>query len=218
MKVGAIIQARLESVRLPRKSLTPIIDKPILWHVIHRTKVAIPNVIVATPNQEIADYAIKQEVKTFIGDENDVLDRYYQAAKKYGVRNIVRITADNPLVDPDIILQLLEFYTKGKFDYVSNNLKRTYPLGLDVEIFSFKALEKAWGEGVTPLEREHVTPYIRNHPELFKLGNMENDADLSNLRWTVDYAEDLAFAKYVYAQLGNNFRMKDVVRLCNAKT
>lgn len=191
MWIAAIIQARLGSKRLPGKCMMDIAGIPLLGHVINGARLAVENVIVATPDKEIVDFAIKQGVLGFIGSEDDVLDRYYKAAKAYEVQHIIRLTSDNPLVDPDVIQKVLDFYWSDNFDYVSNNHPRTYPIGLDVEIFTFEALERTWREAKDKYEREHVTPYIYNHPELFKLGNVKSDKDLSHLRWTVDTLEDL---------------------------
>lgn len=205
----AIIQARLKSTRLPNKAMLDICGKPMLGRVIDRIKMAIPDIIVATPDKEIAEYAESQGVGAFIGSESNVLDRYYQAA--IGWADVARITSDCPLIDPDVINRVVEHYHKG-FDYVSNIMIRTYPKGLDVEVFSFNTLEKAWRRGRGVYDREHVTPYIYNHPDLFKLGNVENDNDLSHLWWTVDYERDLEFAREIYSNLGGNFTMKDVLK------
>jgi spore coat polysaccharide biosynthesis protein SpsF len=213
LNTAAIIQARLGSSRLPGKSMMNICGKPILERVIDRTKIAIKNVIVATPDIEIVKFCENINVNAFLGSEEDVLDRYYQAALMYQVYNIVRITADNPLVCPDIIKKVFSYYMgNNKLDWVSNcRLKATYPIGTDTEVFTFKALEKAWKYASEDYDREHVTPYIYNHPEMFKLLCIENDTDLSHLRWTVDYPEDLEFVREIYTKLGGNFTMNDVL-------
>lgn len=192
MKIGAIIQARMGSTRLPRKVMMDICGKPLLWHVIDNAKRSVKTVIVATPDKMLADYAKTQGVLSFIGSENDVLDRYFQAAVYYKLGYIIRITSDNPMVDPDMVRKLIKFYFKGNYDWAANcRLKVTYPVGNDAEIFSFKVLERAWAESMNNWEAEAVTPYIYNHPELFKLGVMENEKDESHLSWTVDTMEDL---------------------------
>ena len=210
-RVYAIIQARYGSNRFPRKIGVWIEGEPMLGRVIERVRKGISDIIVATPDPEIAEYAERLGVLSYIGSEDDVLNRYYQASVKYNVSDIVRLTADNPLLDPNVLCQVVNFYLENNFDYVSNNLKRSYPLGLDVEVFSFNALEKAWKRATLQPDREHVTPYIRNHPELFRLGNVENDINLSHLRWTVDYQEDLDFVRNIYSNLGGNFTMNDVL-------
>lgn len=223
----AIMQARMGSTRLPGKVLVPIAGKPLLEHIIDRVKrsQAIDKIVVATTvkkqDKPIIAIAQKCNVDSFIGSEKDVLDRFCQAAKKYRAGTIVRTTADNPFVDPEVIDKVVGYYLKHKksVDYVSNTIKPTYPEGLDVEVFSSGALEKAWREAKRPSEREHVTPYIWNHPERFRLANIENDEDLSHLRWTLDTEADLRFAREIYARLyhGQVFLMKDILALLRAE-
>lgn len=195
----AIIQARAGSTRLPGKIFKKIKDRPILRHVIERVKKSklLDKVVVAT-TQKPADketllIAERCGVETFTGDEDDVLDRYYKAAKKFRGDTIVRITADCPLIDPAIIDSTISLFLKNHVDYASNVHPPTYPDGMDVEIFSFKALEKAWKEAKLKSEREHVTPYFWKNTKLFKCVNFENSEDLSDLRMTVDKKEDLIF-------------------------
>jgi len=221
-KVVAIIQARVGSTRLPSKILEKIEGKPMLWHVIERTKRArfVDEVVVATTDRE-EDSAVEEIAKVcgvgcFRGSEEDVLDRYYRAAEKFGADIVVRITADCPMMDPEVIDKAVRMFLDGDFDYVSNTMPPTFPDGLDVEVFSFEALRKAWAEARMASEREHVTPYIRNHPEIFRLGNLRSDVDLSYMRWTVDRIEDLMFVREVYKELyveGEVFHMEDVLRL-----
>lgn len=201
MKYAAIIQARLKSTRLPDKAMLDLCGKPMLAHVIDAVQKAVP-VIVATPDKEIADFSVKYGVLAYIGSEDDVLDRYYQAAKHYQVENIVRVTSDNPLISPDLITKLVNHHKiYPGLDYVSNcRLKTTYPIGMDAELVTFKALERAWRETKEPYDREHVTPYIYHHPGLFKLHIFENDIDLSFIRLTVDTAEDLENVRKLMCQ------------------
>lgn len=219
-RIVAIIQARVGSTRLPGKVLKDICGKPMIWHVIERVKKAklVEKVIVATTVKEEDDEIVKIAeqcgVKSFRGSEDDVLDRYYQAAKELGADVIVRVTADCPLIDPLIIDKTIEFFLKGNFSYVSNALKPTFPDGLDVEVFSFEALHKAWEKATKLSEREHVTPYIWKHPEDFKIGNFESGLDFSHLRWTVDKEEDLQFVREVYKRIGKEFfHMEDILEL-----
>ena len=132
-----------------------------------------------------------------------IRDRFYQAAREFNAEIIVRITPDDPFKDPEVVDKVLSYYLsrQGDLDYVSNTIKPTYPEGLDVEAFSFRVLEQAWQEAKRPSEREHVTPYIWDHTELFRLANVENDKDLSHLRWTLDTEADLRFARKVYDRL-----------------
>jgi len=222
MKVAAIIQARMGSTRLPGKVMEEIAGKPMLRHIIDRLKRAelIHSIVVATTATEIDKPIVKvaEEAGTgsYTGSEEDVLDRYYRAAKEFAVDAIVRITADCPLVDPRLLDRVIQRYLKGDCDYAANTLKRTYPDGLDVEVFSCAALERAWKEARMASEREHVTPYIWKNPEKFKLANVENNVDLSDLRWSVDEKEDLEFICQVYKHLykeGHIFYMWDVLKL-----
>jgi spore coat polysaccharide biosynthesis protein SpsF len=221
--ITAIIQARVRSSRLPRKVLLLLGRKTILENVVERVKNAkyIKKVIVATSDEksddEIAQLCKKKKFHCFRGSLNDVLDRYYQAAKKFKIKHICRITADCPLIDPKILDIAAKKYLKGRFDYVSTAYPiATYPDGLDTEIFSFEALEKSWKEAKLSSEREHVTPYIWKNPKLFKVYNIKNDKNLSSFRWTVDEEKDLKFVKEIYKRLdgaGRIFYMKDILAL-----
>jgi spore coat polysaccharide biosynthesis protein SpsF len=202
MKIIAIIQARMKSTRLPGKVLADIAGIPMLARIIARvtTTPDIAKVVIATttgPEDDIlASWVISNfgHHACFRGSENDVLDRYYQCANLYNADFIVRITADDPLKDASIIQKAINyFYTDPSLDYVSNTIIPTYPEGLDVEVFKFAALERAWQEACLPSEREHVTPYIWKNKSLFKIENFEYVRDLSNWRWTVDKPEDLYF-------------------------
>jgi len=218
--IVAIIQARMGSTRLPGKVMAEIAGKPMLWHVVYRVRQAqqVDEVVVATTDktvdQAIIDFATAEGILVFRGSEEDVLDRYYQAAKWIDADVVVRITADCPLIDSQIIDRVIAHYLNGNFDYVSNTHPPTYPDGMDVEVFSFNALKKAWKEAGWLSEREHVTPYIWKNPDKFKLFNVENDEDLSGLRWSVDHLEDLEFVRAVYKHLGReSFGMIEVLNL-----
>jgi spore coat polysaccharide biosynthesis protein SpsF len=220
--IAAIVQARMGSTRLPGKVMKPLCGKPILWHIITRISYSkqIEKIIIATTDKEedkvIVKLAEEMGVAFYRGSSDDVLDRYYQAARKFNVDPVVRITADCPLIDPEIMDNIIDYYLKGDYDYVSNGLKPTLPDGLDTEVFSFKSLEKVWAEAKKPSEREHVTSYIYNHPELLKIHNYENDVDLSGMRWVVDEEADYQFISEVYKNLykdGKIFYVKDIIRL-----
>jgi len=227
--IVAIVQARTTSERLPGKVLMNILGKPVLWHVIKRLKWSklIEKIVVATTSNEtdipIIRLCQKIGVDVFAGSKEDVLDRYYKAAKHYRAKVVVRITADCPLIDPKVVDRVIKYYleNKGKFDYVSNNHPATFPDGLDTEVFSFEALEKAWKNAKKQYEREHVTPYIWDQPEKFRIGNVENDEDLSiEERWTLDYEEDFEFIKAVFENLykkGEIFCMEAVLQLLKEK-
>lgn len=197
MKVIIIIQARMGSTRLPGKSLMMVKDKPLIGYVIDNLKdiSCVDEIILATTtspkDNPLARYVQSRGVSIYRGSETDVLDRYYEAAKARQGDVIIRITGDCPLIDPRIIEQAFKKFKAGRYDYLSNTLKRTYPRGLDVEIFTFRVLEEAAREATEPAEREHVTPFIYNRPDRFKLGSLTGRPDLSNHRWTVDTQEDL---------------------------
>lgn len=224
MKTIALIQARMSSSRLPGKVLQDIAGQPMLGRVIRRAKQAgaidLLAVITSTHEDDDAIEILCQEtgISCFRGSLDDVLDRYYQAASHFQADNVVRLTADCPLLDPKVIDKVVQTFHQGAFDYVSNTLECTYPDGLDIEIFRFEALEKAWKEARLASEREHVTPYIRNHPELFPLGSVKQDQDMSALRWTVDTPPDLEFVRTIYNFFTDvEFGMDDIVKLLKGR-
>lgn len=222
-KIAVIIQARTTSTRLPNKvlmELTP--GKSMLWHLIERLKLAkkIDEIILAIPdtkeNDVLEKFAKENNLKYFRGSEKDVLLRYYETAKAFKVDIIARITSDCPLIDPETVDKVVAEHLRSKADYTANVLKRTFPKGLDVEVLSFEALEKSFKETKERSDREHVTLYIREHPEKFKRVNLENEKNLSHLRWTVDEKEDLEFVREVYKRLykgGKIFLTKEIVEL-----
>ena len=225
-KIAAIIQARMGSTRLPNKVLIKIEGKPMLWHQINRIKQSkySPEIIIATSNLDqdkpILKLAEESNVKFFAGIHEDVLDRFYKASLNYEIDIIVRITADCPLLDPEVFDKVLTTFLKGDYDYVSNVRPATYPDGLDVEVLSFKILEKVWKKTRLASEREHVTGYIGTHLEQIKYTNVENENNLSEYRWTVDEKEDLDFVKKVYNHLYPKkkiFLMRDILDLLNEK-
>lgn len=205
--IGAIIQARMSSTRLPGKVLMDIAGQAMLWHVVNRVRQAtlVDDVLVATSegaaDDPVVAFCEQEGIPCFRGSEDDVLARYYGAAKSMDAEVIVRITADCPLVDPGVVDDVIECYVEGDYDYVSNLNPPTFPDGLDTEVFSFDALVRARHEAKWRSEREHVTPYIRKHPELFCIGNVTCGQDLSDMRWTVDEPQDLAFVRTVYEHL-----------------
>lgn len=224
--IAAIIQARMGSTRLPGKTLATIMGKPLLWHLLERLKSSktIEEIVVATTtnpkDKAIVDFSRRYGVEVFQGDENDVLDRMYRAAKKINADAIVRVTPDCPLICPEIIDKVVSEFLKGGYDYVTNTLLYSYPDGCDVEVFTFKALEKAWKEASDPAQREHVTPYIRNSVK-FKIRNVENTSpvDPRKFKWSVDTGDDLAFVKRVFAHLypkNKEFSYKEIMSLLKA--
>jgi glutamate-1-semialdehyde aminotransferase/spore coat polysaccharide biosynthesis protein SpsF (cytidylyltransferase family) len=209
MTTVAIIQARMGSTRLPGKVLADIAGKPMLARVVERTGQAatVDSVLVATStnagDDAIVQYCTARGIPCFRGDEQDVLDRFYQAARSAQADTVVRITADCPLIDPKVIDQVVETLHREQADYASNVLRSTFPEGLDAEAFTFAALEQAWTEARKPSEREHVTPYLRLSGR-FKTKNVVSAADLSRHRWTVDQPEDLEFVRRIYAQVNGD--------------
>ncbi len=225
MKAKIIIQARTNSNRLPGKVLLNILGKPVLEHVIERAGKAknAGGVIVATTTNDedlpIAAIAERLGVDVYRGSEDDVLDRFYQAAKHFSLQHIVRITADCPLIDPAVIDEGIDGYFSSGANYCSNVLERTFPDGEDVEVFSFNALETAWKEAKLSSEREHVTTYIRKHAEKFKLSNFSYKTNAAVKRWTLDEEKDFVFIKSVYEKLylqNSCFGMEDILRLLEA--
>lgn len=227
--VAAIIQARFNATRLPGKVLKKLLDKTLLEQMIERLKRAktLDKIIVATTDNledgKVADLAKKLGLDFFRGSENDVLDRYYQAAKKFGVDDVVvRLTGDCPLIDPELVDKVVDFYKKNKeeFDYASNVHPPTFPDGMDVEVFSFKAMEKAWHFARLPSEREHLTAYIVNHPEIFRIGNWRAEEDFSGLRLTVDNEEDFLLVEKIYQLLYQDnkfFTLNDILKLSESQ-
>lgn len=221
----AILQARMGSQRLPGKVLRKIIGKPMLELQLERIRQAssITKIVVATSvhavDNPVAEICSELEVECFRGSLEDVLDRYYKAALAFEANQIVRLTGDCPLCDPDVIDRVVQFHLDGDYDYTSNVIKLTYPDGLDVEVFSRSALETAWCKAELPSHREHVTFYFLKNPDQFKLGSVENAKDLSSLRWTVDYEEDFMLATEIFERLYKTkscFRMDDIVELINS--
>jgi glutamate-1-semialdehyde 2,1-aminomutase/spore coat polysaccharide biosynthesis protein SpsF len=195
------------STRLPGKSLADVEGRPMLGRVVDRVRAAktIHSTVVATSTAEcddaIASFCELESIKYFRGDENDVLDRFWRAAKENSAQVVVRVTADCPLLDPEVIDRVVQRFLVGDCDYAANILRYTYPDGLDTEVFSFAALDRAWREAKKISEREHVTPYLRSGK--FRVANVESEipVSLEDYRWTVDNAADLEFVRAVYREL-----------------
>jgi spore coat polysaccharide biosynthesis protein SpsF len=217
----AVVQARTGSTRLPGKVLLDLAGGPMLDRVVRRAlRSSRVDALVVATTDEPGDDAIEERaaalgVPCFRGSEDDVLDRTYRAAREHDAGVVVRITSDCPLVEPEIVDRVVAaFEADPAADFASNTLDRTYPQGLDVEVASLEALERAWEEAVEPYERAHVFPYIYEHPGRFRLVSVRDDVDRSSLRWTVDTEEDLAFARAVYDRLGGDaFGWRDVLAL-----
>jgi spore coat polysaccharide biosynthesis protein SpsF len=221
----------MNSSRLPGKVMLALCGKSVLSHVVGRVQAceAIDKVVVATTkstrDQGIVAEAINLGVGVYCGSENDVLGRYYEAAKKNEAEIVVRVTADCPLFDPEVLSRMLcEFnrilLTGSSKACLSNTRIRTYPRGLDIEIFDFSALELAHKEAELGFEREHVTPYMYQHPDKFLLHDFKSDEDLSAYRWTLDTPEDLDFIAAIYSELykeGQIVSAEEVLCLLRAK-
>jgi glutamate-1-semialdehyde 2,1-aminomutase/spore coat polysaccharide biosynthesis protein SpsF len=222
----AVLQARTGSSRLPGKITQDICGKPMLWHQIQRAKLAktLDKIIVATTDTSddlpVVEIAKDAGVDWSTGSVDDVLDRTYQSVKSLGATAVVRLTGDCPLIDPAVIDQVVEEFTghEGKFDHVC--LTPEWPEGLDVEIMSFAALERAWNEATKQYEREHVSPYITMSGK-FRLRHVSCSQDLSYLRLTVDEGADLEVVRSVFGELypkhGHNFGLAEILDLYNGK-
>jgi spore coat polysaccharide biosynthesis protein SpsF len=198
-----------------------IAGQPMIYRVVSRAGRAkkLDSVAVATSTSAADDRLVQfcegNGLPVFRGSEDDVLDRYYSAARHFGASVVVRLTADCPLLDPAVIDRVVAFYEDGDYDYVSNALEPTYPDGLDTEVFSMATLERVWRNANMKSEREHVTSHIYvGHPNEFRIGIVKNGEDLSAMRWTVDEPKDLALVRALYERLGTGeFGMEEVLRL-----
>jgi len=193
--------------------------RTVLERVINRLErcTSLTSIVVATTTQSVDDAIVLACVDLNVtctrGSEKDVLDRYCQTAKKMNADYVVRITSDCPLIDPELVDRTVELFFEQRADYASNSISRTYPQGLDTEVFSFSALERAWKEAARDYEREHVTPYLYEHPGLFRLASLTNPIDFSHHRWTLDTVEDLVLVRELYSRLGNRdyFRWQEAL-------
>ena len=221
MEIGCIIQARMGSTRLPGKVLEELeAGKSCLEYVIQQLEDVfdIKNIVIATTFLEeddvIEKFCVEHGINVFRGQPKNVLDRYYNCAKEFSIQNIVRITSDCPLIDPKIVLELIKKMKTGEFDYVSNALNRTFPVGLDAEIFTFHALEQSWKVAQLQSEKEHVTPFIKKNPKSFKQYNLESDKNKSNIRVTLDVPEDLMLIRNIVSKISNRpILYKDLMEL-----
>jgi spore coat polysaccharide biosynthesis protein SpsF len=227
MRSVAIVQARLGSSRLPGKVLLDIAGQPMLSRVVSRLRrsALLDGQVVATTvdasDDPLVEFCRENGYDYLRGSQFDVLDRFYQAAKAMKAETVVRITADCPLIDPGLVDQTLHEFMRTGVDFAANRLpppfRRTYPIGLDIEICTFQALERAWREADQPYQREHVMPYFYEDANLEKLSPtlsqgttgrgfrvllLDHVPDLGSLRWTVDTPADLEFMRQVYAQFG----------------
>jgi len=236
MSTICIIQARMGSTRLPGKVLMLLKGIPVLLHVYRRvcnSKMIDEVVIATTINKEdddIVNLCKQYNIECYRGSENDVLDRYYECwsnttyskiknpyqYSNIHYDNIVRVTADSPLIDWDIIDKVIEKHLQEGNDLTSNCISESFPDSLDCEIFTYKTLAEMWRNAKLKSEREHVTLYVKNHPELYKIGELKSEINYYNKRWTLDHIEDYNFIKEVYARLYKDnqyFDMNDILKL-----
>lgn len=220
-RIICMIQARMSSTRLPGKIMLTLLDKPMLWWDVYRVRQArlIDEIVIATTTETAddttADYCQDNNWAYFRGSEQDVLDRYYQAAQQANANYIVRITSDCPIIDAHVLDYVIAAHLSAVpgVDYTSNVLARTYPRGLDTEVITFAALERAWREDTSGW-REHVTPYIHQQPDKFRLQGVTNPSDMSNYRLTVDTPQDLELIRRIYSHFGHgDFTWGEVVEL-----
>lgn len=204
--VVGIVQARMGSSRLPGKTLIPLLGRPMLQVLMERVLPAqrVDHWIIATTqlpiDDQIMELARQLGVQSFRGSENDCLDRYYQAARQAKAATVVRLTGDNPLMDASFVDWSVDQFLQSEppVDYTESSTSKTFPLGLSLEVISFKALETAWKNDPAPETREHVSPYIYQHPDRFRLGKLRGPYDYSHMRWTVDTEADLQFVSTVF--------------------
>jgi spore coat polysaccharide biosynthesis protein SpsF len=226
----AIVQARMGSTRLPGKVLEDLCGETVLGRVIERVAACerIDDVVVATTDlsrdDAVAREAARRGAKVFRGSEEDVLGRYFGAATKFSAEVVVRVTADSPLFDPELLSEMLKRFFELQsrdtpVDYLSNTRTRSYPVGLGAEIFTCDALERAAREATDPYDREHVTPYLYREPGRFRVHAYVGEVDLSQHRWTLDTPEDLRFVRAVYSTLtdaGTDVTTQSVLDLLRA--
>lgn len=228
MKIIATIEARMTSTRLPGKVLKPITGRPVLELLIERLQRAkyLDEIVVATTindtDEPIIDLCERLNIKYFRGSEEDVLKRVLDAAKSVSADLIVEITGDCPFVDPDIVDEYIQVFLNGEYDYVSNTIRRSFPIGFDVQVFPVSVLEKVNALTFDPVDHEHVSIYIYEHPERYRLKNMEADEDMfwPNLGVTLDTQEDYELIRSIFEELypqNNAFSALDVIKLLRGK-
>jgi len=227
LRTVAISQARMGSTRLPGKVLMDLSGEPMLARVVERTRRArtVDEVVVATStlpaDDRIARLCESREWACFRGSELDVLDRYYQAALRFGAEVVVRVTSDCPLIDPELIDQHVQTLLEriSETDFVTNMLQQSFPLGLAVEAMPIDVLARMNRMSRTSELREHVTTLAYERPEWFRIQHIRDAIDLSEMRWTVDTAEDLEFVRRIFAHFGHDhFKWEEVLPVLDEHT
>jgi spore coat polysaccharide biosynthesis protein SpsF len=222
MKVVAIIQARMGSTRLPGKVMMKLANKTVLEHVVQRVGKSdeVDEIVIATTNKKDDDLIVREAerlgVKYYRGSEEDVLSRYYYAAKENRADIVVRITSDCPMIDSDLINNIISLFKISRCDYLSNTLKRTYPRGLDCEVFSFETLAIAFHNAMKKYQREHVTPYIYENEHIFNIQQFMDSEDHSYLRCTLDTKEDYEAISRTLEAIKEDYNYKDLVSFLNS--
>lgn len=220
-----ILQARMSSARLPGKVMMAVNGEPMIYRQIQRIlkSETVNDLIVATSkdasDDELVDFLTSKDINVFRGSLNNVFERFLEITEGHSPSNIIRLTADCPLVMPTLIDDMIDYFEEIKPDYLSNSLVPTYPDGLDIEIFSSKTLRDLGQLALSEQELEHVTLGIYRRAEMFRIVNYSSHSDLSNLRWTVDYLEDLIFIRAVYAHFvgrETDFNLSDVLEFCKS--
>jgi glutamate-1-semialdehyde 2,1-aminomutase len=220
VKVLALVQARMGSARLPNKVMREVGGIPLIELLLTRLSQSktINQIVVATSidakNLPLVNHVSSLGYQSFQGSEQDVLERFYFAAQQFVGDIIIRITGDCPLIDPQLVDEAIQKFQESGVDYLCNANPPTFPDGLDIEVFSFSSLERAYYEANAPSDREHVTPYIRESGH-FSTVNVASEADFSNLRWTVDEDQDLEVVRFVVEHFAPNrlFSWKDVLQM-----
>jgi spore coat polysaccharide biosynthesis protein SpsF len=229
MNIVTVVQARMGSTRLPQKVMMPLAGKPLIIRMLERVCASnrAGKVVAAVTNEDyddkLADICNNEGYSVFRGSTNDLLDRHYKAGIEYNADAVVKIPSDCPLIDPDVITKVIDYYISNvdKYDFVSNLHPPTYPDGNDVEIININALAEAWKYASKEFEREHTTPYLWENPVKFRIGNVKWETGLDysmTHRWTIDYMEDYLFIKEIYDGLYNNnpeFRLNDILEYEN---
>lgn len=222
VKIVVIIQARMKSKRVPGKVMRRILGKPILWHIKRRLEALklINEITIATTcNKEdsaIKSFAKQNRIRVYRGSEDDLVDRLYKAAIKFEANAIVRIWADCPLIDPEIVDQLIQKFLDEKADYANNYHLRTFPYGTESEIYLTTALGRIQAETKDPFFREFPRAYIYEYKESFKIAILKSEVDLSSFHWDVNYPEDLEFVRGVFRKLYHKdriFSLDDILRI-----
>ena len=225
MRVVAVIQARMGSSRVSGKVLREILGKPMLWHLVSRVQEVeyIDDVVIATTDSRNDDsleaFAHNFRLGIYRGSENDIVDRILNAGKKYSADAIVRIWGDCPLIDPALIDKVLAEFTEGNYDYANNTNPRTYPAGMDFEVYTLVSLEKIWNETNDSYYRQYPFEYVYDYQDSFRALYDKSDVDLSDIHLTVDYPKDFELVTEIYKHLYDSqqvFHLEDIVRLLEA--